>query len=261
MTPMIRLVGIHKSYGPVEALRGVSLDVAMGEVRVLIGPSGCGKSTLLRCINLLEQPNSGQVQVGADSFTFGQGLRLPKPARLKSFRSGLGMVFQQFDLFPHMTALENVMAGPRLVKNMRRAEAAGLARDLLAQVGLADKHDAYPRHLSGGQAQRVAIARALAMEPAVILFDEATSALDPELVQEVLGVMLALARAGKTMVIVTHEMRFARDVAHHVSFMDGGRIVEDGTADEVIGRPAQARTRAFVGRFHQIEAGISVRVG
>jgi ABC-type polar amino acid transport system ATPase subunit len=248
--PMIALSELHKKYGSVHAVRGVSLTVATGEVRVLIGPSGCGKSTLLRCINLLEQPTSGSVCVGDDEFTFRPGDRMPPSRRLERFRTHLGMVFQQFDLFPHMTAIENVAAGPSIVKKMPRAAAHDLARSLLAKVGLSDKADVYPQNLSGGQAQRVAIARALAMEPRVILFDEATSALDPELVDEVLRVMRQLADEGKTMVIVTHEMGFARDVAHRVCFMDGGTIIEEGKATEVLRHPTNPRTRAFLSRFH-----------
>jgi ABC-type polar amino acid transport system ATPase subunit len=248
--PMIRLTDLYKDYGSLRALTDISLDVAPGEVRVLIGPSGCGKSTLLRCINLLEQPTSGSVCVGGEEFTFGGKAPMPPARRLEKFRSRLGMVFQQFDLFPHMNALQNVMAGPLIVKKLPRREASALARELLAKVGLADKADSFPRNLSGGQQQRVAIARALAMEPTVILFDEATSALDPELVGEVLRVMGALAHEGKTMVIVTHEMRFARDVAQRVSFMDGGRIVEEGSADDVLGRPQNPRTQSFLSRFH-----------
>jgi ABC-type polar amino acid transport system ATPase subunit len=247
--PMIRVVDLHKKYGSLEALNGVSFEVAPGEVRVLIGPSGCGKSTLLRCINLLEQPTSGTVRVGDDEFAFREGGPMPPGRRLERFRAHIGMVFQQFDLFPHMTALENVMAGPRIVKKMPKGAARDIARALLAKVGLLDKEDVYPRNLSGGQAQRVAIARALAMEPRVILFDEATSALDPELVDEVLRVMRTLAGEGKTMVIVTHEIGFARDVAHRVCFIDAGRILEEGTSDAVLARPTNARTKSFLSRF------------
>jgi ABC-type polar amino acid transport system ATPase subunit len=247
---MVKLTGIRKSYGSQEALRGISLDVDQGAVHVLIGPSGCGKSTLLRCINLLEQPSSGVVSVGADSFTFTPGGPMPPARELERFRSHLGMVFQQFDLFPHMTAAGNVMAGPRLVHDMPEKTARELALELLAKVGLADKADVYPRNLSGGQAQRVAIARALAMKPEVILFDEATSALDPELVDEVLKVMAGLAREGRTMIIVTHEMAFARDVAHRVTFMDAGAIVEEGAAADVLARPRNPRTQSFLSRFH-----------
>ncbi|MBI1777844.1 MAG: amino acid ABC transporter ATP-binding protein [Proteobacteria bacterium] len=252
---MIELTELHKRYDGVHALRGISLGVAEGEVRVLIGPSGCGKSTLLRCINLLEQPTSGSVRVGEDEFRFEVGGRMPPARRLDRYRSNLGMVFQQFDLFPHMTALENVAAGPRIVKRLPLTQARELARSLLAKVGLSDKADVYPRNLSGGQAQRVAIARALAMEPRVILFDEATSALDPELVEEVLRVMRQLASEQKTMVIVTHEMAFARDVAHRVCFMDGGLVVEEGTADAVLRRPTNPRTRSFLSRYHLDQAG------
>lgn len=247
---MIQVSDLHKSYGHMHALKGVSVDVAPGEVRVLIGPSGCGKSTLLRCMNLLEQPTAGKLRIGDSEFRFGAKEAPPSARTLEKFRSHIGMVFQQFDLFPHMTAIENVMSGPRIVQKMPFGQARELALGLLAKVGLAEKRDSLPRNLSGGQAQRVAIARALAMEPEIILFDEATSALDPELVDEVLGVMEGLAREGKTMVIVTHEMRFARDVAHRVSFMHDGLIVEDGSADEVLGRPRQPRTQAFLSRFH-----------
>lgn len=248
--PMIELRDLRKDYASLRALKGVSFDVAPGEVRVLIGPSGCGKSTLLRCINLLEQPTSGTVRIGEDAFTFEAGGHMPPSRRLERFRARVGMVFQQFDLFPHKTALENVMAGPRIVKKMPRREAQELAKTLLAKVGLSDKEDVYPRNLSGGQAQRVAIARALAMEPRVILFDEATSALDPELVDEVLRVMRDLAHEGKTMVIVTHEMGFARDVAQRVCFMEDGVVVEEGSADDVLARPTHPRTKAFLSRFH-----------
>jgi polar amino acid transport system ATP-binding protein len=251
---MIRLERIAKSFGAHQVLREVSLDVAPGEVRVLIGPSGCGKSTLLRCVNLLERPESGTVTVGGSTFRFGPGLPLPRAAAVNAFRARLGMVFQQFDLFPHMTALGNVAAGPRIVLGEPRRAAEERARALLAKVGLADKADAWPRNLSGGQQQRVAIARALAMDPEVVLFDEATSALDPELVGEVLGVMRALAAEGKTMIIVTHEMAFAREVGHRVSVMDGGTIIEEGRAADVLARPQNPRTRAFLDRFHATHA-------
>ncbi|CAH1659398.1 cystine ABC transporter ATP binding subunit [Hyphomicrobiales bacterium] len=246
---VIEVSGLEKSYGDYKALKGVSMQVRRGEVRVLIGPSGCGKSTLLRCLNLLEEPEAGTLRFGTSKFSFDDSAAMPTAKVQDKHRQRLGMVFQQFDLFPHMTALQNVMSGPRLVKSMPLPKAEELARRLLTKVGLADKAENLPRNLSGGQQQRVAIARALAMEPEVILFDEPTSALDPELVQEVLTVMTDLAREGTTMVIVTHEMRFARDVAHRVSFMDGGRIIEEGSAGEVLGNPQHDRTMAFLGRF------------
>jgi polar amino acid transport system ATP-binding protein len=256
---MIALDKIRKSFGAHEVLREVSLAIAPGEVRVLIGPSGCGKSTLLRCINLLEQPDSGTVTVGAASFRFGAGAAAPRASTVNAFRARLGMVFQQFDLFPHLTALGNVTSGPRIVRRMARRAAEEQGRALLAKVGLADKADAYPRDLSGGQQQRVAIARTLAMDPEVILFDEATSALDPELVGEVLGVMRGLAEEGKTMIIVTHEMAFARDVGHKVSVMDGGVIIEEAPAAELFARAQNPRTRAFLDRFNATHGAPSVQ--
>ena len=251
MNELITVHGLFKSYGATQALKGVDLTVARGEVRVIIGPSGCGKSTLLRCLNLLEEPNDGLIRVDTDQFMFGQGARRPATRQVEAYRAKLGMVFQLFDLFPHMTVLENVMSGPRIVKKMPRAEAESIAIELLKKVGLSDKRAAYPRDISGGQAQRVAIARALAMEPRVILFDEATSALDPELVDEVLKVMHQLAEEGKTMIIVTHEMRFARDVADQITFMDAGVVVEEGTPEEIFENPQIERTRAFLSRFRE----------
>jgi len=247
---MIRIRDLAKSYGDIHAVRGVSLDVARGEAVVVIGPSGCGKSTFLRCINLLEEPSAGSIEVGERLMQFGAGKHLLSGRALARYRSQIGMVFQQFDLFPHMNAIDNVMSGPTIVKGMPRGEARELASALLAKVGLSDKEQAMPRQLSGGQAQRVAIARALAMTPRVMLFDEVTSALDPELVGEVLAVMRRLVEEGTTMIVVTHEMGFARDVADRVVFMDAGQIVEQGEATEILTRPQNARTLAFLARFH-----------
>jgi ABC-type polar amino acid transport system ATPase subunit len=244
---MIEIEGLHKSYGAVPALRGVSLRVARRDAQFIIGPSGCGKSTLLRCINLLEEADSGRMRIGDTRIEFG-GRRIPtrEQARL---RTHVGMVFQQFHLFPHMTALQNVMEGPVTVLGMQRNEARDEAEALLAKVGLAEKRDVYPRHLSGGQAQRVAIARALAMSPSVLLLDEVTSALDPELVGEVLAVVRQLTNEGMTMVIVTHEMSFAREVASRVVFMDDGAVVQEGSAATLLDHPENPRLAAFLRRF------------
>jgi ABC-type polar amino acid transport system ATPase subunit len=247
---MVKAEGLRKSYGNVEAVRGVSLEVDRGQVVVVIGPSGCGKSTFLRCINLLEEPSAGTLQVGDRLIDFGATQSMPRGRDLARFRARIGMVFQQFDLFPHMTALQNVMSGPVIVKKMPKAEAETIARDLLAKVGLATFADRFPRNLSGGQQQRVAIARAMAMAPEIMLFDEVTSALDPELVGEVLDVMKQLATDGTTMIVVTHEMAFARDVADQVLVMDAGQVVEQGRAEEVLLRPTNPRTASFLSRFH-----------
>ncbi|MEB0057069.1 amino acid ABC transporter ATP-binding protein [Variovorax sp. RTB1] len=250
--PMIEVTRLGKRFGDNRVLRDVSLSVAKGEVIALIGPSGSGKSTLLRCLNLLTVPDQGTVRVGEQSLTFtGAATRLPKDAVLSGFRARTGMVFQHFNLFPHMTVLGNVMEGPLTVMKQPKAQAAEKARALLAKVGLLDKADAWPDQLSGGQKQRVAIARALAMEPQVMLFDEVTSALDPELVGEVLRVIQALAEEGMTMLLVTHEMSFAREVANQVAFMRDGVIVECGPARQVIDAPTEVATRAFLARFHE----------
>jgi polar amino acid transport system ATP-binding protein len=247
--PIIAIADLHKSYGLIEAVKGVSLDVARGAAQFIIGPSGCGKSTLLRCINLLETPTRGAMRVGDTTMRFGPGQK-PMPVREQAaFRARVGMVFQQFHLFPHMTVLQNVMEGPRTVKRMPQTQARDIALALLAKVGLAEKRDTLPRHLSGGQAQRVAIARALAMEPEIVLFDEVTSALDPELVGEVLQVIRQLTREGMTMLIVTHEIAFAREVATGVTFMDGGVVVAEGSAEEVLDHRTDLRLQLFLRRF------------
>jgi ABC-type polar amino acid transport system, ATPase component len=241
-TPEIRVKGLHKSFGDNEVLRGIDLEVARGEVVCVIGPSGSGKSTLLRCVNLLEEPSKGQVFVGGTEVTH-------PDVDIDAVRRRIGMVFQQFNLFPHLTVTGNLALPQRRVLGRDKAEAARIAAENLARVGLAEKADAYPASLSGGQQQRVAIARALAMGPDVMLFDEPTSALDPELVGEVLAVMRMLADEGMTMMVVTHEMSFAREVADRVVFMDGGVIVEDGAPAQVIGNPAHERTRHFLSRL------------
>jgi polar amino acid transport system ATP-binding protein len=238
---MIELNEVHKSFGPNEVLKGITASVEKSEVVCIIGPSGSGKSTILRCINGLESYDAGDILV--------EGARVDNHARsIVAIRTRVSMVFQRFNLFPHRTALENVVEGPIYVKHEPRAEALDRGRALLAQVGLADKAEAYPAELSGGQQQRVAIARALAMQPKAILFDEPTSALDPELVGEVLGVMRKLADDGMTMVVVTHEMGFAREVADRVLFIDGGVIVEQGTATSLLNQPRHARTQDFLRR-------------
>ena len=247
--PMIEIEHLSKSYGPIEAVKDVSLAVDKGDALFIIGPSGCGKSTFLRCINLLEQPSAGRMRVGAIEVTFGAKRASMSTREQANFRANVGMVFQQFHLFPHMTALQNVMEGPLTVKRMPKAQARDVAAGLLAKVGLADKHAAYPRQLSGGQAQRVAIARALAMDPAVVLFDEVTSALDPELVGEVLEVMRQLTEEGMTMIVVTHEMGFAREVATNVVFMEHGSVLCRGSAPEVLDHSASPRVQAFLRRF------------
>jgi polar amino acid transport system ATP-binding protein len=241
--------GVHKRYGEQEVLCGIDLDVAQGEVMCILGPSGSGKSTLLRSINHLEAPDAGGIFLRGEliGYTW-KGLKLVelRDALLSRQRAQVGMVFQSFNLFPHMTVLENIVEAPRRVLKEPASKARENALELLRSVGLEDRADAYPRQLSGGQQQRVAIARALAMRPAVMLFDEPTSALDPELVGEVLDVMKKLAASGTTMLVVTHEIGFAREVADRVIFMDGGVIVEQGPPNQVLGDPANPRTRDFL---------------
>jgi len=251
LTPMVRAESVHKNFGRNEVLRGIDIEVAPREVMCIIGPSGSGKSTFLRCINHLEKINAGRLWVDGELVGYRQrGDRLYElPDReVCRKRSEIGMVFQSFNLFPHMTALENVVEAPVRVKRESMAVASDRARALLDRVGLADKVDAHPRQLSGGQQQRVAIARALAMQPKLMLFDEPTSALDPELVGDVLNVMRGLAEEGMTMVVVTHEMGFAREVGDSLIFMDGGMVVEAGAPREVIGNPQQERTKAFLSK-------------
>ncbi|CAJ1001634.1 MULTISPECIES: amino acid ABC transporter ATP-binding protein [Bacillales] len=242
---MIVISNLHKRFGDLHVLKGVSLTVEKGKVVVIIGPSGSGKTTLLRCLNALELPTEGSVQIGEVKLDFSARGKVDK-AEIARLRRQTGMVFQGYNLFPHMTALQNVMEGPVTVKKESPDKARAKAVSLLTKVGLADKLDHYPAQLSGGQQQRVGIARALAMDPQVMLFDEPTSALDPELVGEVLKVMKELALEGMTMVIVTHEMAFARDVADEVIFMDQGLIVERGTPEQLFTRPQEERTRQFL---------------
>jgi len=250
--PILRVERLTKSFGALEVLHEVSFDVATGDVLCLIGPSGSGKSTLLRCVNFLERPSGGKVFIEDELIGVREtetGVVDLRAHELAAQRTKIGMVFQHFNLFSHLTALENVMEAPVQVKKQPRPEAERDARALLEQVGLSVKADCYPAQLSGGQQQRVAIARALAMRPKLMLFDEPTSALDPEIVGEVLAVMRDLAADGMTMVVVTHEMGFAREVADRVIFMDAGAIVESGTPAEVLGAPAHQRTRQFLARI------------
>jgi polar amino acid transport system ATP-binding protein len=239
--PMLKLEGVHKHFGQLHVLRGVSLSVDRGGVVCVIGPSGSGKSTLLRCINLLEPPDEGRI------FLEGQEITGAQKADVNFVRRRVGMVFQQFNLFPHRRAIDNVSLAQETVLGRSAGEARAKSKALLERVGLSDKVDEYPERLSGGQQQRVAIARALAMDPHVMLFDEVTSALDPELIKEVLDVMRELASEGMTMVVVTHEMGFARDVADHVVFMDGGVVVEEGPPEQVLSEPRHERTKRFLG--------------
>ena len=237
---MIQLQDVHKYFGQLHVLKGVTTSIDTGEVVVIIGPSGSGKSTVLRCMNYLEEPTSGDVIV--------DGMNLNVKENINNVRAEVGMVFQRFNLFPHMTVLDNITLAPQKIRGLSKAEAETIAHDLLGKVGLSDKAEAYPEQLSGGQQQRVAIARALAMKPKVMLFDEPTSALDPEMVSEVLDVMKALAEEGMTMVIVTHEMSFAKEVATRVLFVDGGEILEEGTPEAVFDAPQHERTKSFLSK-------------
>jgi polar amino acid transport system ATP-binding protein len=249
--PMVKAEGVHKRFGRVEVLKGITIEVQPGEVLCLLGPSGSGKSTFLRCINHLEKIDSGRLSVDGELVGYrqeGEKLHELRESEVARKRAEIGMVFQHFNLFPHMTASENVTCAPIRVKGEAGDEARSHARELLERVGLQDKLDAYPSQLSGGQQQRVAIARALAMRPKLMLFDEPTSALDPELVGDVLAAMQQLAREGMTMIVVTHEMGFAREVADTVTFMDGGVAVESGAPAAVLGEPKHERTRAFLSK-------------
>jgi polar amino acid transport system ATP-binding protein len=245
---MVKLDGIHKRFGALQVLKGVDIEIAKGEVVCVLGPSGSGKSTLLRCVNLLEPPEAGDIYVDGNDICKGPGSGTGEQSwKLDFVRQRVGIVFQQFNLFPHKTALENVTLAQEQVLGRSKQEARAKATELLERVGLGDKLNAYPETLSGGQQQRVAIARALAMDPQVMLFDEVTSALDPELVKEVLDVMRELAEEGMTMMVVTHEITFAREVADRVIFMDGGVIVEEGPPAEVLENPRAERTKQFLG--------------
>ena len=250
--PLVRARNVHKAFGPLEVLKGIDVDVAPGEVVVILGPSGSGKSTFLRCINHLEAIDQGSIEVDGEQIGYRlQNGRLDQLSNreIARQRRKIGMVFQQFNLYPHMTALQNVIEAPVGVHGQSRSEATRYARELLIRVGLEQKIDAYPRQLSGGQQQRVAIARALAIKPKLMLFDEPTSALDPELVGEVLATMRDLAEQGLTMIVVTHEISFAREAADRVVFMDDGNVIESGSPDEVLSNPTHPRTRSFLSRF------------
>ncbi|MCX6498939.1 MAG: amino acid ABC transporter ATP-binding protein [Arthrobacter sp.] len=249
--PLVRIEGLHKFYGQHHVLRGIDLTVNQGEVSVVIGPSGSGKSTMLRCVNLLESISAGRISVGDQLIGYREvkgRLHDLKTKEIAAQRREIGMVFQRFNLFPHKTALQNIMEAPVQVKGQSRDAARKRALELLDRVGLADRAGHYPSQLSGGQQQRVAIARALAMDPELMLFDEPTSALDPELVGDVLNVMKDLAKSGMTMIVVTHEIGFAREVGDRLTFMDGGVVVESGDPREVLANPQHARTKEFLSR-------------
>ena len=248
--PVVKVEGVHKSYGRLEVLKGISMEVNEGQVHVLLGPSGSGKSTVLRCVNHLEKIDAGRIWVDGEMIGYrqvGDKLHELRESEIVDARAKIGMVFQHFNLFPHMTAIENVMLAQRIVLDRGAEEARQRSTELMERVGLEDKIDEYPARLSGGQQQRVAIARALAMDPKLMLFDEVTSALDPELVKDVLDVMRELAKSGMTMLVVTHEMGFAREVANHVIFMDEGVIVEQGSPKRILDDPKEERTKRFLG--------------
>jgi len=238
--PIIRIENVHKYFGRIHALRGVSLNIEKGEVVVILGPSGSGKSTLLRCINHLEIYDTGKITV--------DGILLKSAQNINAVRREVGMVFQSFNLFPHLTVIDNLVLAQRVVRKRERTESKEIAQSLLLKVGIAEKAEYYPGQLSGGQQQRVAIARALAMNPKIMLFDEPTSALDPEMIKEVLDVMMALAKEGMTMIVVSHEMGFARAAATRCIFMDEGQIIEEGTAEKLFSSPSQERTKAFLSK-------------
>lgn len=238
---MINVRNLYKSFGKNEVLKDINETIKKGEVVVIIGPSGSGKSTFLRCLNLLEEPTSGVINFEGEDIT-------DKNVDINKIREKMGMVFQQFNLFPHKTVMENLTIGPTKIKNISNSDAVKKGSELLEKVGLLDKKNVYPNSLSGGQKQRIAIARALAMEPDVMLFDEPTSALDPEMVGEVLGVMKSLAKDGMTMVVVTHEMGFAKEVGDRILFMDEGRIIEEGTPEEIFQNPKNSRTKDFLSK-------------
>ena len=251
LDPLVKIRNVHKSFGEIEVLKGIDLDIARQETVVILGPSGSGKSTLLRCINHLEDIQRGSIEVDGDQIGYKlKGTKLCKlsPRKIALQRRKIGMVFQHFNLFPHLTVLENVIEVPIGVHRIQRKQAIETAIDLLGKVGLADKENAYPSEISGGQKQRVAIARALAIKPRLMLFDEPTSALDPELVGGILTVMKDLAKQGLTMIVVTHEVQFAREAADRAVFMDDGRIVEEGKPDDLLVNPAEERTRQFLAR-------------
>jgi octopine/nopaline transport system ATP-binding protein len=257
--PVLRISDLHKTFGPLEVLKGISLDVMPREVVSIIGASGSGKSTFLRCINMMEMPDRGEMEFESFKFDFGPGAAGPSPSTLSAVRAKIGMVFQSYNLWPHMTVLENVIEAPMRVRRMSRRDSVTEAEDLLEKIGLIEKRNVYPGKLSGGQQQRVAIVRALAMRPKVMLFDEVTSALDPELVGEVLALMAKLAADGMTMLVVTHEIAFARDVSSRTIFFDRGRIAEDGSPDQVLREPKSDRLRQFLRRILHEDIATSVR--